>query len=369
MTLAVVIIVAMIIGLFGGLMVWNKFGGTALSVLGTPTGQVVTPGQPQQPTTTISTVSPCSSTLYTRLYLQMRNTVDKTQADWNDMNAYVFDSVTGAFIGNVSTGTTGTYPNYLQVDCGREYLIKGISADGNTADNGRFTGVTSTGQGNTASLTSEGFIKVYVTGAEAKITAEGSRHGVLQFKLYDLVQRAYMYDDSDATANSWELTGANFTSTTDNATATAIGSTDELRVNYELSANQSNTNFNDFGTYILMKASASVWDNPTVKWGGENGQVLVESTAELTPYEKRAYSLYDYIYKVDDALAGDIKYAYMRIKPLSGINPTSQSLTIAFASRGSYTSIQGALVNIGSVKDDASTTAVFTLQTTYITVS
>lgn len=248
-----------------------------------------------------------------------------------------------------------TLANDTSLVCGQKYKLSFVSADGSGGDNARLTGT------NIGSIDSEGSVE-FTMGQSTTLILKGSKHGVLEVRGYDNEAKGYLYNSADASATDFETTGAVFTSTTNNTTA--MDESAGVDVTFEVRSTTAETNFNDMGFYILLdNFETNVWEIPAVF---VNGVQLSDYTDQLNSDEKKAYSGYEYVYyvppstKVLNAPNGiDVRIADTLLDGASA----SSDLEFEFASIGKYLSTkEPGTVKIGSVQDDASQTAVFTLQ-------
>lgn len=223
----------MFLAVFGALV--------AYSVVGPQLFQVEKPSKPTTTPSEPSMVATCPDTKQTTVSITLRNAEDETQADTFDATGYIYE-VDENGKENYITSITDTTAGTVTLDCGKTFILRLVSADGNKGDNSRIWAVES-GKG-AEILSDTGAVKFTTTGASYTLRVVGSRHGVLEFRAKDRINDAFMYDSSDASNTDWELDGVTFTSTTDNSTATAVGTGGRFEVTLYYRTNETTTQFN-----------------------------------------------------------------------------------------------------------------------------
>jgi len=304
----------------------------------------------------------CDANNQANLTITVRNEANDQSSETYDMDATVFQRAKGSnsdesYFSAITDTTAGT----LIIDCGYEYVIKGVSADGNKGNSSRFYDVVS---GNAEIV--DGELVFYANKASLNIVINSRQHAVLEMRMFDNINDAYMYDSGDNTNKAWELDGITYTSTTDNATA--YTEADGIDFTLEARANESDTDFNDFGTYILLdKFDTNIWETPSVSVDGSS---VSDITDQLTSSEKRGLNAYDYIYGFDKPVLDGQDGIDVRVTSelLAGAS-ASEDLEIDLASKGAYSSIDGISVLRGSNKDDTSNTVVFAIQDTSVDIT
>lgn len=338
--IALVFVVALV-GAFGGLkfMGINGLGGGA-------------PANVQQTALTggaIQTVSTqlCGTANTMTLTVTAQNKLNTTGTEDYDNTIYWFDE-TGNAVASQSDTTAGT----VTLPCGKKYVGKLISA---STSNAKVLGVSGD-----AKLVN-GNIEVNGDISTKSITIYTAQHSGIKARMFDNYENAFMYDNSDASNSDFETTGTTFESTVDNATATDETKNNGVDVKLEIRATSLDTDFNDNGVYVLLDHfDTNIWEIPSASVDGAD---LSDVKGSLTVFEARAYSGYDYVYKFDKKVQDPSGVSVRVIASIISGATVSSDLTYAFASIGAYKSISSDDVKIGSVKDDASTTSVYTLQT------
>lgn len=304
----------------------------------------------------------CPSNGLTSFILNVWNKLNTTGSENFDVTAYLFKN--GA---KDATITDTTNPSATNIECGKHYIMKVISTDGNGGDSGKFIAASGC---NGATVDSDGNIEFDATSSTCNIDAYGKQHGVLEFRVKDNLNNGYMYNSTQADTTTYHLSGESFTSTTSNTTNTSVNAGKKLDLNVDFETTVADTDFNDFGTYVLLDAPTTTWDVASTM-SLSSGDSIVESKGALTATESRAYSTYEQVYKFNAAVKNSVNTLHIVLSALSGVDPVASTddVTIAFASIGSYLSTDGSQVKVGATKDDSGATAVYTIQTAKVKVA
>jgi hypothetical protein len=290
---------------------------------------------------------------------------DTTMGDFSVFNAEnktgteSFD-LTYRFIGedgSIVSGTDSTDPTDFTLNCGSCFTVKAISASGADGDSARFVGVR---QGN-AELLGDGTVKYCPIRSNEVLHLEGEMHGALEARAKDVILDGFMYDGNDATATDYETDGVSFNTTSAGSANTAVGSGGEYHVKlYYRPTLEANVYGDVDGYYILVEASTTVWDKPTVK---VNGISLSDVKEQLNPDEQKAYNAYEWVYKVSDTISRNAEHEMdLQIFALSGVDP-STDIETDFASIGAYASSSDTNnIKVGAVDDSSSQTQIHTLE-------
>ena len=306
--------------------------------------------------TTIPTTLPtCPDTMQTTLTINWQNVKDTTQSDTFDITAYLY-KVNGNDV-VYDSSITDTTSGSKTLDCGATYYICPVSADGYGGDNSKIYNIVS-GNAQIVSYNGAQCVKITTKGASMSLTVGGSRHGALEFRVFDLLNNDYVYASAASSALTYQTGDTTYKTTTSNSSANAVGTAGELHYKVEFRANATNHDWADQGFYILVDASTTKWNIPTVVLDNIE---LTDVKGSLTTEEAAAYSDYEYVYRVDKEVVNKLHYLDFYIKALSGVNPgASDDVKIKFAPIGQYLSVDGITVKKGAIKDDSSKTAVFT---------
>ncbi|MEK7064464.1 MAG: hypothetical protein AAB973_02530 [Patescibacteria group bacterium] len=319
-------------------------------------GSVSVPGQ-----TAESLDLSCPDAKTTTLTLSVANDLNKTGEETYDMGIRLVGNK-----GHTLRGTDTTSGSYT-LNCGEVYAVKGLSASGANGDSAKFYGVRS-GQ---ATINGDGTATISaVTGAQTVILS-GKAHGVLEMRSFDVINNAFLFDDSDAAATDYDTDGVNYNSTTTGDNATAVGAGAEFHVIAYVRPTVTDNVWGDIGGwYVLVEAVTTTWDVPTVKFGGA---VLQNVKGQFTADEAKAYSAYEYAYLINKDIMTQSEGALdFSIFALSGVNPatTTENVQLDYASRGASASNMNAdNVVVGAVQDDSSQTTVHTLIDTSYKIS
>ena len=270
---------------------------------------------------------------------------------------------------SVVSGTDSTAGSVTLV-CGRSYLIEGLTASGAEGDNAEYVSVKSGG----AIVQSDGTVLFKATKPSDSLTLGGQQRDTLEFRMFDVINNNFMYDNNAADSSNldYETDGVNFTSTTNNATSTSVGSGGELHVKlYYRSLTADDTNWNDIGGhYVLIDAATATWNIPVVRI---NGVLSSNVKGQLNADEAVAYNGYEYVYLSDEAVYKNKEATVdVDIFALSGVNPATggtDDVQIDLAARGAYAATANSNdVKIGSVQDNSAKTTVETVQDTFVSV-
>jgi len=293
----------------------------------------------------------CPTTGQTTLTIDLKNGEDTTADTTFDASGYFFGSK-GSYV-----AVTDTTSGSATLNCGETYTFKLVSADGNNQDNAKITGIE---QGIGATWNPDGSVTFTPAAATYYLKVVGSKHGVLEFRVWGVDNGAYRYWNV-GNVNGWNLTGAYANGTTSNSTTLSVGSGGRFTDEVHFRANQTDTNVADFGYWVMIDAATSVWNEPTVKL---DGITLTNQKGLMNPDENRQYgSTYEYAYKIDGKITDSEHILRIEFSAISGIDPTAtNSPVVAIAPIGAYKATSSNTVNIAACKDDSAATAVFALQ-------
>lgn len=295
----------------------------------------------------------CPDTKATTLTLSVANDINKTGEETYDMGIRLVGNK-----GHTVRGTDTTSGSYT-LNCGEVYTVKGLSASGANGDSAKFYGVRS----GEATINADGTATISaITGAQTVILSSKA-HGVLEMRIFDVINNAFLFDDSDNTATDYDTDGVNYNGTTSGSNSTTVGAGGEFHVIAYVRPTVTDNVWGDIGGwYTLVDAVTTTWDVPTVKFGGV---VMQNVKGQLNADESKAYNAYEYAYLVNKDILTQAEGAIdFSIFALSGVNPNSGSedIELDFASRGaSASNLNGDNVNVGAVQDDSSQTQVHTL--------
>jgi len=330
-----------------GLLVWIAMGVQQRAV----PGPVTEEGVP----ISVATAG-CPTDLVTTATISVENVLNTTGAETYNTTMYIFSK--DGEVQSITDTTAGT----ASLTCGQSYTGKIISTDGAAGDSSEILGTTS-------GKVTDGNVEFKASSRALTLSLETNQRGVPEVRARDIVNDAFMYDTSDVTNLDYETTdGVIFSSTTDNATGTAVGSGSELHVTQYVRANVDDNDFNDRGIYVLIDAASNVWNIPTVKI---DGKVASEASGMLNSDEKIAYNDYEFVYFIpaDREVTKNKEVAVdLSIFALGGVDPTgANNVSVDYAVIGQYESTQKTnVIKVGAVKDDSSKTQVYTLHDTVI---
>jgi len=324
-------------------------GGTSYNVYNQGAG---TGGGTQQGPS-VQTTSACPTTLQTTFNLTFKNTEDTTADSTISGTAYLFGSK-GDFQTMTSSGATKT------LNCDETYTLKFISTDGNNGVNAKITGIE---QGPGSVLNSDGTVTFTPIGSNYYLKVDGSKHGVLQAKLFDIDNNAYAYAmKGSPTQGAYELTGTTFVTSAANATFSISTTDTEQQVKIYYRVNQTDTRYDDYGYWILIDANSSVFNEVTVK---VDGVLLTDQKGSINSYENRNFgSTYEYAYKLDNRVVDTDHELYLDIRALDGVEPGSgDDIVITFQPIGAFKATSSNAIKYAMVTDASTPANVFTSQT------
>ena len=303
---------------------------------------------------TVINTGSCPADGTTDLKIDVKNIDNKTGSEGFDVTGYLYKIVDGKEQ-YVTTISDTTSPSATSIDCGAEYVFKPIGTDGASGDSSNIVKVLS---GN--AQIKDGNLYFTADTPTDNLVIGMEQHATLECRAWDNNQGAFTYDSSDATNTDYELTGVTWEGTSN---TTKIDETLGLDYDLQCVAVQSDTNYNDRGIIVLVKAPTSTWQEPVVY---ANGVKLAEATTSLNSYELRAYgSTYQYAFIIPEnvAIKSGANGIDLRVKMnlLDGVASSSADPQILLVPRTQYLStLDGITVKQGAVEDDSSTTQIYT---------
>lgn len=328
----------------------------------------------------------CPDTKQTTLRITQENGLNDTANDIfnSTVELYELSDVNGAVVEGSRVEIVTTTGEANTISCGKSYRAKFLRTDANLGDNSKLLNVLSSDDGK--AYVEDGWLYFTTTDQDYNVRVKGARHSVLEFKAYDRINAAFMFDNGDASATDYEADGVNFTSTTGNTTATAVGASGDFQIDLYYRANETIGEFGDYGHLVLIELGTTApddWDDPVVKL---DGVILAEATSgALTVEEQKAFANYEHIYAIVpenvkspvsplSAVLNDVKRTNehklsVDLRARSGINPATD-IEIDFAARGNFISVEnGNQVKSGAARDDTSNTATYAVQDSIFDIS
>lgn len=316
----------------------------------TGTGTGLGPGQP----VATSAVCDMSSTVRPEIRVQLRNPLNSTGASYAVTTAYVYEgSVTDAahYKGTLALGATGyqAQGSGFACACKQAYTVVVQATDG--------------------TYVSTSF-PVVCDKNDNTYSGDLAKQGPLSFRVYDEVQKGFVYTSQEASAGSvWNLTGASFYSTTSNVTDTAIG-TNGYYI-YTVYTEVPPTTYS-VSQYTDKELVLGINAGDTVNWAEPSTIVSPSGAATVT---KRAAGCptrisndgYDWCY---DVMSGgsplNIKTSQVDLRleehANSGADPT-EDVTLGLFTSGYFKNTANDGASMDFSKDDSSRTYVHTGQT------
>lgn len=305
----------------------------------------------------------CPDTLTTVLTLTVRNQLNETGREEYDNTALVYKVKDGkeSLVQTLSDTTAGT----ANLECGSVYRVRLISTDANGGDGAYIFDQLDSGLDAEVSADHK-FVEFVAQGSQYSLGLQSKQHGTLQFRVFDNTNNGLMFDAADSSANDYETTGANFSSTTLNTTATAVGAGGDFDMTIQVKSTDVDTDFCDLGCYLLIDAASSKWDDAEVTYGGSSLDV-----ADFDDYENRLWGgTYEQKFVLPANFEDKVKEVRVIMPALAGVNPTgADSPVFAFASLGATRQTSANGVHYGGTDDAAAPTAVYTVQSLTISVS
>lgn len=297
----------------------------------------------------------CPTDGQTTLTLSLQNGLNVTGSEQFDASVVMVGSN-----GDYKTGSDTTSGSYT-LNCGEEYTLSVLSADGDGADNSQLESVLIGSNVKVA----EGKAVFTASKDSMTIILKATQHGVLEFKAYDETARANACN-SDNSCADYETDGVSFESSV-NATALAVGASGSLDYTINARSTAVDTDFTDAYTLIAVEAPVTTWETPSIK---VDGKTLTNVKGSLTAQEEKQFSSYEYIYKIDNAILDGNDGIDVRVylQALAGVDPSTDP-EVDFATAGNYLSVDGTTVKLGSAKDDSSSTVVYTIQDVTLNIS
>jgi hypothetical protein len=301
----------------------------------------------------------CPDTLATTLTLTVTNHLNTSGYETYDQTARLYkvqSDGTESLFATMTDTTAGT----TTLNCGETYRVRLQSGDAVLA---RIDGVRS---GNGAVLGGQGrYVEFVANSAVYNLEIESAQRGVLKFKAFDLDKNGWVFAADELAASAYRTAPVTFKSVTDNATATALGSGEMLDWRFDIEADGEDVDANDFGLYVLIDASTAQYEEPVITFAG---RVLSEVSGTLDTFEGRAFSSYEYVYRIDSSIENRKATMTFSISPVSGVNPT-EDVKIVFAGIGAVKETSSNAMRYSATTDASSPATVFTLQEVTLDIS
>lgn len=356
-----------IILVLGVLASWGGY--LTLNASGTSTnaqGQIVTGAQKLE-----STGNFCGDAKTATVTLTQHNGINETGDETYDSTCYAYILSDGKE--QLATTVTDTTAGTFTANCGQSYRLRCIGVTGVNGDSAFMMGLV-VGAG--ASIAPDGTYIDFTPNAPAySLDWKSKQHATLEFRVRDMLAEALMYNDDDNNQQDYEATGANFTSSTNNVTALAVGASGELKVRVEARSTGTDTDHSDFGTYILVNASTATWQTPHVaKFTNGAGEVKTLSNIKgsLNSRETNVWSNVEYVYFTPDSITDDSVFFELGIRAVSGINPGDDGdVSISFVPKSAAAQLGGAAAGLfySGATDAASPDEIMAPQDVFVATS
>jgi hypothetical protein len=307
--------------------------------------------------------SACPDDGKSNVTFNVQNIDDTTTTDTYDITM-----VCSGNKGHIKT-ITATTDDGTTLNCDESYTCRGVSSTGVKGDHANFQSILA---GN--AQVSNGVVSFTPTTASERIDIGTSLHGIVQARLYDNDVAAFCFGTTSGevggVAGAWLNTTTYIDSST-NATNFAVGSGGglDLCFDYRIYAH-TDESFMDFYYYVLIDANSNVWDTPVVT---VDGVTMSDYSGSLNVDESKAYSAYEYAYKVTDQGSEitnvDTVKVCIAITALAGVDPTTD-INVSLSSGGTYAkTAKPTEVGMGAVDDSSSQTQIFAIHTNVIDIS
>jgi hypothetical protein len=304
----------------------------------------------------------CPTGLQTTITPTLYNVLNNTVSEKDNATLFFVPVVKGveqptAIQTSISDGSAT-----VTLTCGAVYDVKIESSSTDTANIVSYSG----DAGIADSSLNNGVLTFTASGPSGALTLKANQYGNPQIRAFDVVNNNYMYNVSANSATSYSTgTVYNFTSITNNATATAVGVSGSYDVKFDIQSQDVAHTMNDQGIYVLVDEASSVWQVPAVYL---NGNLLTNIKGSLSSSEAIAYSGDEYVYMIP-AGTNMVNPAKMTLEiasnAISGVNPTSADAPVFYLSAiGTYPTVSNAnVLASGAVDDTTSHAQVHTLVT------
>lgn len=364
--------------IIGGVLIYTgvlSIGGLG----GLRTGQssvIISPQSPTHPTEIRLVDDGCPDTDRTSLVFNVFNDLN-TSADNYDVTLRLYDADTQQFITSI---TDTTSPSGTNVACNRKIEGRILSVDGTQNDNSNIKSV-SVDAGTVTVIDNPihgSAIQFKSAGSDQAFSIRSERAGVLQFRAYDNNLRALMYDGGDASATDFELTAANFTSTTSNTSYTSIAAGDYLDVELEFQGSTGYTDYIDQGAYACVNRDTTKWDVPTMTLTQAGVTTVLQdhkALGKLTPGESQLFSDWEDCFFIPKGDYSSRSSGKLRLRVQATNDPVIEAadddnINLRIYSRGTYGSrADSNVLKLGAANDATSAAAVYTLQRAFFSVS
>lgn len=186
-----------------------------------------------------------------------------------------------------------------------------------------------------------------VSGSATGKAFQVPRLALIKANAYDNIGKAFVYDSSDASNSDQESLAATFKSTTDNATATAVGVGGQVDWTFMVAPVTPVGQFGnkDMGLYVAVDASKTELDAPTL-WYDNTPLTDVKGTGEISSDDEAVLSNYEYIYKIPADISKTNHNLRIALAAKAGQNPTSD-VVLRFVGKGYYVGADGQSISSG----------------------
>ena len=320
------------------------FGGVKKSLSVSGTGANVPAGA-------IQTVSNCPDTQITTFAGDQLNSL-ATSASYLAGTTYLIpkDNAGNLDYANrvaYTTTNTSTRATAVSLQCGKAYVWEGVA----TKDShGSFDAI------------DLGVVQGSSTAKQAHTQAESG----IKANAYDNTNRAFVYDTVDAINNDFDNLGVTFESTTNNATATAMGLGSQIDWTFNIESQTAETQFGDVRSIVCVDADKTQYTEPAISFRGTD---LTDIKSTLVSDDQAVLSGYEYCYALPKAVSDTPKELRMVLTAKSGVNP-SADVVLRIMGEALYVGQDGLTIKKSIFKDsDSSELYETTAQTMTVDIS
>ncbi len=154
---------------------------------------------------------------------------------------------------------------------------------------------------------------------------------------YDNINKGFVYDDSDASATDGEelVDTTTFKSTTNNATAYAMGTGTHLDWTFTVYTGATQRSWGDLKNYVIVDADKSDFAPVSLYLDGKGLSPIDRAKSSLNDNDKGYLSAYEYVAELDEDIIESLKNLQLKATPKSGQNP-DVDIKVRFVSESYY---------------------------------
>jgi hypothetical protein len=210
-----------------------------------------------------------------------------------------------------------------------------------------------------AKVDTDGSVLFTTTAPTLTLGIMGSKHGGIEVRAYDENAKARV-EAGDGSTMTYEADGVVFASVSDNSTPTTVAADGDMQMTMDVKADNTASDFNDYGVYVMFDADNTYWDNiQQVKFDGAE---LSNVKTSLVGDEATKFSNYEFVFLIPQGklIDGKNHQLYFDAHKSSGATG-SDTLHVDFAVKSNFLSVDGYTVKTAAVKDSSSRPTVDTV--------